>query len=279
MKDNDTTREQMDACRPGKLDEMCPEMSDLAAALEHDIELREVFARSQQVDQRIQQAYQEVTVPDGLADRLLASLEAAATTSSPIDHLAPRIAANTVDTSPVSPRETQDATRVVSRQPTTRRQLLWGAGALIAASLACAAMYYNNVFHPQLTLREICELTPGWLRQLPEDRWQSEKLEALLQHVPPALGPVHWSSWQPARTPLGKTQVLAGAYQNSRVFLLISNDHRASKLPTAPPATPVSVTGRFSIGVWSQGDHVYVLAIEGNERAYHRALRKFETFM
>ena len=186
MQDNDTIREQMDACRPGKLDEMCPEMSHLAAALENDAELRQTFALSQQVDQRLQDAYQDVVVPAGLADRLLASLEAA-DEETPCADLPQNFPTSTaVEAANPSPSEAFGGARRPRRGLSSRRNLLWGASTLVAASLICATMYYNNVFTPKLTVREVCELTPKWLGQLPADSWQSENLEALLAEVPAA---------------------------------------------------------------------------------------------
>ncbi|MAR13620.1 MAG: hypothetical protein CL681_27055 [Blastopirellula sp.] len=281
MQGNEHLREQMDACRPGKLDEMCPEMSHLAAALEADAEVRAAFAISQQFDQHVQEAFQTVEVPSDLADRILSSLENSAHVTT---QATPSPEAPSVELQASTPTRTVSEPAPAVALPTSqrkrrRRHLLWGATALTAASLLCATMIYYDVFTPKLTIREVCQLTPKWLERLDDDDWQTAELESVVANVSPAVGPVNWSSWQATRIPLGTTQVLQGQCRDSRVYLLISRAKRDDKLATAPPQTPVRVTGRFSIGVWGHGDHLYVLAVEGNERAYHRALRKFETFM
>jgi hypothetical protein len=68
--------EALDACRPGSADVANPELALLAAEMAGDRELEHLYERLQRTDARLAAAFQDVPVPEGLADRLLASLAA-----------------------------------------------------------------------------------------------------------------------------------------------------------------------------------------------------------
>jgi len=68
-------REQIDACRPGSDDLALPALAELADAVEQDRAVAEALARSQRFDQAVAAAMHDVSVPAGLADRLLAACE------------------------------------------------------------------------------------------------------------------------------------------------------------------------------------------------------------
>ena len=69
--------EAMEACRPGHDDMDAPEMAHLAAEMVASRDLEERFARLQQTDGVLADAIRDVSVPEGLADRLRAALQAA----------------------------------------------------------------------------------------------------------------------------------------------------------------------------------------------------------
>ena len=68
-------REQIDACRPGSDDLALPALAELAAAVEQDRAVAAALARSQRFDQAMAAAMHDVSVPAGLAERLLAACE------------------------------------------------------------------------------------------------------------------------------------------------------------------------------------------------------------
>jgi hypothetical protein len=44
------------------------------------------------------------------------------------------------------------------------------------------------------------------------------------------------------------------------------------KLPTTPAYRPLSTTRNRSVGMWQSGDLLYVLVVEGGQRAYQDLL-------
>ncbi len=68
-------REQIDACRPGSDDLALPALAELAAAVEQDRAVVEALHRSQRFDQAVAAAMHDLSVPAGLADRLLAACQ------------------------------------------------------------------------------------------------------------------------------------------------------------------------------------------------------------
>jgi len=66
--------EAIEACRPGSDETSDPEMVLLAAELARHPELDRLYRRVQKIDRAIGDAFRDVPVPSGLADRLLARL-------------------------------------------------------------------------------------------------------------------------------------------------------------------------------------------------------------
>ena len=67
-------REAMEACRPGSDDLEDPALVFLAEQLAADPKLGHVFERLQRLDGTVAEAFGDVPVPDGLADRITARL-------------------------------------------------------------------------------------------------------------------------------------------------------------------------------------------------------------
>src|SRR5262245_45448960 len=117
-------REQLDACRPGKGDLALPELAAAAQALQRDPVAAKEFARSQQFDRQVAAALHDVTLPPGLADRLLAAVESAA----------PDRQIDTV----ITPFQQTASKRLIRF---TRRHWLVAGGSLALATVAAAAIY------------------------------------------------------------------------------------------------------------------------------------------
>ncbi|MHB1036978.1 MAG: hypothetical protein ACYC0Y_20365, partial [Pirellulales bacterium] len=122
-------RESIDACRPGSDDLNAADLSFLAAELAKDARLRVAYDRVQKLDVKIAAAFQDVPVPEGLRERLLARLEEAASQAAPD--------AATAEPSLAQPPVTLPPPE--SRPRSTRRWWLSGVAAL-AASLLIAVL-------------------------------------------------------------------------------------------------------------------------------------------
>src|SRR5262245_65951838 len=98
MNDIQRLREQIDSCRPGSDDLTLPELSELRQAAEHDRAVAQSRWHSHQFDKAVAAALQDVPVPAGLLDRVLASqtanlVERAAAQQAPPAPLAVPVAA------------------------------------------------------------------------------------------------------------------------------------------------------------------------------------------
>ena len=72
--ENRKLHEMIDACRPGSEDVELPEMAPLADQIVADADLRSRYQRTQQLDARLVRAIDEIAVPAGLHERILAGL-------------------------------------------------------------------------------------------------------------------------------------------------------------------------------------------------------------
>ena len=113
--------ERIDACRPGSADLQEPELAPLAGEVAVAGEARELYERVGAWDRAIGEALEDVRVPGGLSDRLLARLAAEQAAVS-----SPACAESDVSLAP----STSSATR--------RNWLRWSIG-LAAASKRCCS--------------------------------------------------------------------------------------------------------------------------------------------
>ncbi len=70
------TLEALEACRPGSEDLSDPVMASLVSQMAASRELDDLYERLQKFDASLASAYQDVPVPEGLAERILAHLDA-----------------------------------------------------------------------------------------------------------------------------------------------------------------------------------------------------------
>jgi hypothetical protein len=75
MMDHRKLDEMIDACRPGSEDIGLPGLSPLADRIEGDPDLHDRYQRTQRLDARLVRAIDDVAVPAGLRERILARLD------------------------------------------------------------------------------------------------------------------------------------------------------------------------------------------------------------
>jgi hypothetical protein len=110
-----------------------------------------------------------------------------------------------------------------------------------------------------------------WFQRL-ADRWQP-MLQAPADLPLPSGIVGNPRGWQPlAKTTVGRGVVYSlaqGAKTRAVLFVLSA---RRPGLPAAVPLTPQSATGGLNISAWQSQGLVYILVVEGDERAYRRLL-------
>lgn len=253
-------RELLDACRPGSDDLAQPDMAVARAALEENPALRRQAARMEQFDRAVASAMHDVSVPEGLKERLLAKLAKAA-----VDAPAAVVSENSV----------LSAHAAGGR----RRRLLLATMGTLAALAACAAVAVAIRWN-----------TAG------ED-WQPAAVAgaAAPSFDEYALRADGWSAGVAPAYPLGQFLVanrqllhrsvdVAGcsgaAYrvksrQGVLGVLFVLNPRASLKgFPARPPGTPQVDTGGRVAVCWKEQNLLYVLVYEGGAKDYHGFLRQ-----
>lgn len=244
--ENQRLIEAMEACRADD-DLGDPSFSDLAERLAADPQLEVRLKNLQRVDARIKLAFQDVPVPQGVAERVLAQL-------------------GTDVPRPLAPSVPSPAPRRISR-----RALLVAAGAMsVAAVLLVAVVLHLRSPRPETPF----SIVEGAVQFFDSD---ADQHGALLADSPaPADYPLSRDlrrlrgiRWRWVEGFVGDVAV---AYDlpgpgGIRATLYVARRSVAGLSPF-PPTVPSYSTAGKSAGAWQVGDTLYVLVVEGDTRAY-----------
>ena len=261
--------EAIEACRPGSDDVSDPALAFLAAQLAASPELDEMYERLQQVDAMIAEAFQDVPVPDGLADRIVNRVAAARSTQH----------ASASDQSAGDELVTETgAAEPIAGLPghgrrVSRRWLLAGAGALaMAVSVLVAVLVHRPepvaYDPPEVWERAICFFDSDW----------DEEGRLVVEAQPPSVYPAG-PDFDVSRFPemrwrwiddfLGHRGV---AYDINRPgaprATLYVVECTVPNLPDVPPVRSALTTRNRSTSAWQTDDLLYVLVVEGGRRTY-----------
>jgi hypothetical protein len=257
----------IDACRPQSEDLRQPEFAQLARQLAGDAELRQVVERSQAFDSAVQRILQDVPVPEGLAERLLARLADAAT--------GPRLA-GAGDEAAIRPGqaghdgvpEGRFGRRIVNR--------LVVSGA-VAATLLLAFWLVPRRTH---TVEQIVPLALDWVDSRLDPRgWQTlvpEQSELRDFPVPREVIPIP-RAWQRVRTELARRCVAyrLGSERRPAYLFLVPAGYDRADLPRTAPRRPQHQTGSWLVAVWQDGQQrrACVLVFPGSALRYEDLVR------
>ncbi len=273
--------EGIEACRPGSEDLQSPEMSNVARQVQHDPEVAQFYERVQQWDAAISAAMDQVSVPSGLADRILLRLRSA--DSTPDEPEQPAIlngavvaAALTVDQSSLATSTLSAASVSMGAHDAaggraqstfsrwSRRQWL-AAFSTIAAGILVAA--FLSTWLPGRADMPLEEIAETWRQQL-GPAWHDAQHAPGDFAVPPAIlaRPAGWQ-WIVTH---GSGRGVAYELQDRTGAKAVLYVVRLSRpeLPTAPPLGPQMTTGGKAVGYWQSAGRVYVLVVPGDDRSY-----------
>jgi hypothetical protein len=250
--------EMIDACRPGRSDHLLADLKPLAEAMAGDPKLADCFDRIQQFDAAIVDSIDDVPLPAGLAQRVLASLEAA---SADLPVMVPYL--------PAAPAAAP------AKRSNRRTWLVSG----VAAVVACAASLLIGFcfWEPATTdvgMEEIAEAA-RLLHEQDHDAWGR-----LVEDIPaPAnfpLGPYlavsPRSPWRALkRTFLGREgiayELTAPRQVRATLFVLSAAGSLTAPQLQPLPAMPIdgmqNTAGRTT-ATWSDGTRLYVLVVDGD---------------
>jgi len=272
--------EAIEACRPASEDLKDPALAFLATQLEVDPELRELFERCQRVDATLAEAFRDVPVPEGLADRITARLAAVRNGQGASGEGFPSVGHES------APPNGRAATTAVpgpiaqvarTRRRVLRRWLLAGAGGMAVAASLLVALIVARQQPPAL---ERAEVLDGAIEFFDSDWDQVGQLAAESQ--PPRAYPAG-PEFDVAKFPQIRWRLIADflgcegvAYDMARPggarATLYVVKCTVPNLPGGPPLTPLRTTGNRSVGAWQTGGLLYVLVVEGGNRTYQSFL-------
>lgn len=251
----------LDACRADHRDEELPEVSAAIAA--HPPRLVErARSRVQQADRAIAAAMEQVAVPEGLADRILANLA----------HQPPlACAAASDDAGPTSARPRPWS--IVRLRRVSRRK------ALVIAAAAITVVLFAT-----LALRQGPEtLDAAQIDQFARDFYATDDHDAGLVHTaPPRQFPIDgrlaaqvqgWRRLAPGFFGLPTIAYELVSHRRARATLYVVDSRSLTLTGIGPSPTPVA-TGGIAIGAWQSGDKLYVLVVQGSARQFDSYFRQ-----
>lgn len=274
--------EGIESCRPGSDDLQTPELSAIARQVAEDPEARQLYEAVQQSDAALAEAFHDVAVPQGLAQRLLHAIESSAEavdSGEPTDDLA--AGRGTPDDRPLDPSDAVELSHSVSQQgdagkprPSRRRFALAATACLlivVGVSLV-AVMTRPAIYREQAVFDQADEAFSA----IEPDAWTNVRWQPMPEARPLSRrvrGEV--VAWQHVRG-LGDRRAVAVRFSDPRVTLLIFRpDKSVQDLPSVPPRTPrrsAEQSSGTNIGAWQSEGMVYVLMVRGPRELYQRTV-------
>lgn len=244
MTTNPTIRELIDACRPDQHDPQRPELAadlaPLARELESQLELVEAVKRSERFDRNVRSALDDVEVPAGFAERLLAKCEAAV----------------------VTPAQEEKPKKASRRK--WLAQLSIAASLLIVALAAYPAITFIFNARQPVTADELAQSAVTWFDDCgPGAQWAPVNPTILAQYpLDPALRfrPLVYRQVNPT------TVAYNLSHSGKRALLFVHLPARPHPTLHKFPYGALPASGGISLGAWQRSEVVYVLGVTGSER-------------
>jgi hypothetical protein len=247
-----TTRELIDACRPDNDDpqrpELAAELAPLARELEQQPAIAAAYDRSQHFDRQVRSALDDVSLPAGLADRLLAGCEAAVVTPAVKDE----------------PK---------SRTGFPRRKLML-AGFTSMASLLLIALGTYIVWPPNrgpVTGEALANSADQWFIQSgPDAKWQAVTNSTQTAFPIDRAVIIKPSRWAPLADPSVVAYELK--VEGKRALLFVQRTNRPHAIRNFP-STELPATGGVYLAAWQRNGFVYVVLLPDRDIQIRQVIR------
>ncbi len=267
-------RELIDSCRPDRKDLTPAELQMLTEAIGQDAELQQRWETLETNHTEMRAAMHRVAVPEGMADRLVASAkqwqqrDAEREDTSGVDRVQnEEVEADAASCRPATNEREQDE---------RHRGARWVAVAMCVASVAAtiAIIAWFGPWRDELSGVQVAHLARGWLRAVDREAWQGAQPPLNAYPIDPSL---RFTSirWQRIGALDDRQAIVYQASvppDSSVAYLLVVRTRRAMCLPSAPPTVPQSTTEGLCIGAWQSRGLLYVLAVPGSPVQYRRAI-------
>jgi hypothetical protein len=264
-------REEIDACRPGSADLALPGLARLADAAQSNPEVAGEIARSQRFDGLLAEALDDVPIPAGLAERLLAraaSQRLQASVEAALVSADPAATSATVSLAPA----TESADLAASPERPTRRRVLWRfavAGSVALAMAAIALVVGPFVWGPAVprvvSQQDLLAEAGVWMDQSAAGNvvWRKATEKAPEGFAKPTAVVVKTQKWRSFRTGTGDAAVAHDlSVGNTRATLFVVATTARYPVGPLPFTTVPGATGGRQIAGWQSSTHLYVLVIE-----------------
>jgi hypothetical protein len=268
---DDRIREGIEACRPASDDLAAQDLADVARALAGDAQARAIFERSQRWDTAIGMAVEQVSVPAGLAERILSRLQAEAAGGSPSGTaplLENAVAAARDAATQGSPVAEEAPAPARPRANWSRRDWAGATASLVAAALVVVMVGYwlsgSSDISPDVLAEE-------WEEQLDARQWQTAAAPEGFAIPDSVVGkPARWQ-WidRISKSPVVAYELVHAGGEKARLFVA-----RVTRpgLSNQPPAKPQFSTGGRTVAHWQSGPNLCVL-VAASEASYRRFVR------
>ncbi len=249
--------EGIEACRPDSDDLQAADLSDVAHRVADDPAAQAAYRHVQSWDAAIVGAMEQVSVPGGLAERILDRLQAAeANTTS--------LSVSVVDLTPTEAEPT--ASPLPSRRQFSRKQWLTAVSTMAAALLVAV---YLGGWLGRGHETSVEAIADGWLQQL-GPTWQNMRKVPQGYAIPAAItaSPSGWQRIGQVANGRGVAYQLAHPTAGTAKLFVAPLPVKGLPMPMAPPGAPQSTTGGKAVSYWQSGSLLYVLIVDGGERSY-----------
>ena len=259
--------EAVEACRPGSEDPADAELSALADAVAADPELRAVYDKLKQTDVVLAEAFHDVPVPEGLADRI-------------VDRLA---SARQTQVAPDDPTATEDnaaelPSAVAKRGGLLRRRRVLGAAGLVAmAGSVLAAFLIWGGPREEWTEGKVADAAMMLFDEEgnppPGGSLTSKKSPPGSYRISPLVAQLPGIRWRWTDEFLDRQAV---AYDltptgGARATLYVVKC-RVPGLRGSPPNNPAYNSLNRCAAAWQSGGLLYVLVVDGGAGRYREVL-------
>lgn len=244
-------RELIDACRPDQHDPQRPELAadlaPLARELENHADVAAALQRSERFDRNVRSALDDVPLPSGFAERLLAKCEAAVVTPAAVP-------AAIADGGMKSPRR-----RFLA-------QLSIAASLLIASLAAYPAYQFLAQTRRPVTSDELAQTAVTWFDDCgPGVQWTPVNEKILAEY--PLSSALRFRPKVFRQVDESTVAYYLGS-DGKRAILFVHHAKRPHPLLNNSPYSVFPVSGGISLGAWKRDNVVYVIGVTGSNRRW-----------
>ncbi len=282
--------EAIDACRLGSQDLSLPELRELAARIDQDVEVRRVFSRCQQLDASIGKAFEDVTVPGDLCEKLLGQfqkeLDRQPDQGQPHQGQIAQASQPDVVDQTCHLVGTEQATSNTSQAKVTRSTaaIKWtwmrlGVGAAVAASLFVVVITAAILIQPSgdIPAEHLFQECLEWQQSITAHPFSQEMKPAPSRRYPVdgaiVVAPSGWQSLKTRYDAQAVVYDLRSHSGQSFAALVVIRTNARFAVSQVMQSEPASTTRGISIGACQKGGRLYILMIEGNKKRFQRFVK------